>query len=109
MSTPIPIQSDMSDTDLRKTVQKDNDDRLKRELKVGQTVIDTLTIDKMTREDLINQVTLLRRAAGQTNAVNSVVTGFQPAAFTPASQPVSSLPPPTALTSASSDSMNAVL
>ena len=101
------IPPDMTDIDLRKIVQRDNDERLRKELKAGQTVLDSSTIDKLLREDLISQVTLLRRAAGQTSAVQSVVAGFKPATFSLLESPTASLPTPSP--SVSSDSMTALL
>src|SRR5207245_7149646 len=69
--------------------------------------LDSSTIDKLLREDLISQVTLLRRAAGQTNAVQAVVAGFKPATFSLLESPTASLPTPSP--SVSSDSMTALL
>src|SRR5207245_5175494 len=77
MSVPLLIPPDMTDVDLRKIVIKDGDDRLKAELKRSQTVFDSATIDTFSRDDLVAQVTLLRRIANQTNAVNSMITAFK--------------------------------
>src|SRR5207245_1355807 len=57
-------------------VVKDTDERLRSELKRCQTHFDSSTIEGMSRDDLVANVTLLRRLAGQTNAVQTVVTTF---------------------------------
>ena len=70
------------DTELRKTVQKDSSDRLQQELKLGQTIFDDNAIIKLSRPELISYVTALRKLAGQTTAVRSVVPGFDPSKVT---------------------------
>ena len=52
---------DQADKDLRKSVQKDSPDRLKKELKVGQDFYDSNAIEAMTREELVDAVTKLRQ------------------------------------------------
>ena len=92
----IPIPVDMTDIELRKLVVKDTDERLRAELKRGQTHFDSSTIEGMSRDDLVANVTLLRHLAGQTNAVQTVVT-----TFTGLSKP-SVTPQPSATASAAS-------
>src|SRR5207245_375804 len=92
----IPIPGDMTEIELRKLVVKDADERLRAELKRGQTHFDSSTIEGMSRDDLVANVTLLRRLAGQTNAVQTVVT-----TFTGLSKP-SVTPQPSATASAAS-------
>src|SRR2546426_11986088 len=70
------IQIDMTDIEFRKLVVKDTDERLRAELKRCQTHFDSSSIEGMSRDDLVANVTLLRRLAGQTNAVQTMVSSF---------------------------------
>ena len=78
MSTPSGASATDADEELRLIVQKDATDRLRAEMMCAQTVFANDVVDQMTRGDLIRHVTALRRLAGQTTAVRSLVTGFTP-------------------------------
>ena len=79
----------MDDTDLKTIVTKDNTERLRAELKVGQNVFTDETVDTMQRRELIEHVVTLRRLAGQTTAVRAVVPDFSPTVHTAATDVVS--------------------
>ena len=79
----------MDDADLKMSVTKDNTERLRAELKVGQNVFTDNVVDAMERRELIEHVVTLRRLAGQTTAVRAVVPGFSPTVHTAATDVVS--------------------
>ena len=62
--------------EIRKSVQKDDNARLQKEMQVGQTALDVDQVSKLSRLQLIDYVTTLRFLAGQTESVKSVVQGF---------------------------------
>src|SRR6478609_3477893 len=75
MSTSSLLQKEMEP--LRLIVQKDTSDRLQNELK-NQNYFSSQEIDSMSREDLILNVTLLRKTAGVPTSVKTFITNFDP-------------------------------
>ena len=72
-----PTTDPLTNSELRKKVQKDSDDSLVAELKRGQAVLDPAFIDAMSRDTLIDHVVTLRLAAGQSTSVKSQIPTFR--------------------------------
>ena len=68
----------VSEAALRRTVRKDDDDRLKRELLVGQHFLNSEAVAKLSRDELVAYVCLLRSLNGSTASVKTFVSGFNP-------------------------------
>jgi hypothetical protein len=93
MATGLSAE-DLAEKELRKLVTKDSSERLVAELKVGQNVYTSVEIEAMGREDLINQVTYLRKLAGQNTKVTTLVSTFTKAIPLTGTLPLPITPPP---------------
>src|SRR6266516_1788454 len=66
----------MSDADLRSLIGKESTKRLKAELLVAQKHFDAAEIDVMNRRYVMSHIYALRRLAGQTSVLKSVVPNY---------------------------------
>src|SRR5437867_8259343 len=62
--------------DVRVAVQRDSSERLLNETVIAQTATGKNELEKLTREGLVDFVTLLRLTAGGTESVKSVIADF---------------------------------
>src|ERR1051325_3046516 len=77
-NSPSAPSPSIPDLDLRSLVSKDSDSRLQTECTRGHDYYDKDTVKLMSRSLLIDHVTALCKCAGQSIAVKSLVTGFDP-------------------------------
>jgi len=68
----------MNDSELFENVRKYSADRLRSELKNYQQFFNPDEIDKMEKKDLNINVTKLRKIAGVTGSVKTLVSAFNP-------------------------------
>ena len=77
MASPSVDQIDVEQ--LRISVQKNSNERLRHELKTCQSAISAEDVEKLSRSELVANVVKLRCCAGQTTVVKHLVTNFIPA------------------------------
>src|SRR6266516_4861367 len=70
--------ADQADLELKNTVRKDATPRLQAEMLVSQNIFDEKQVKNFSRNQLVSYVFALRKLAGQTNAVRTLVSGFDP-------------------------------
>ncbi len=68
----------LTDIELHKKVVKENSDRLRQELLVGQSFFSVEKVDSMPRTDLVENVSKLRKITGQPYSVKNLIPGFDP-------------------------------
>ena len=73
-----PAARSLPDRDIFLSVEKDSDDRLRNELKRGQDHFDSAEIDAMSRHELKDNCTKLRKLLRQTESVKAQTFGFNP-------------------------------
>ena len=73
-----PAARILPDRDIFLSVEKDSDDRLRNELKRGQVHFDSAEIDAMSRQELKDNCTKLRKLLRQTESVKAQTYGFNP-------------------------------
>src|SRR3989442_15994052 len=69
-------KSNINYVDVRVAVQRDSSERLLNEAVLAQTATGKDELEKLTREGLVDFVTLLRLTAGGTESVKSVIADF---------------------------------
>src|SRR3989442_13559591 len=69
-------KSNINYVDVRVAVQRDSSERLLNEAVLAQTATGKDELEKLTREGLVDLVTLLRLTAGGTESVKSVIADF---------------------------------
>src|SRR6184192_643766 len=69
-------KSNINYVDVRVVVQRDSSERLLNEAVIAQTATGKDELEKLTREGLVDFVTLLRLTAGGTESVKSVIADF---------------------------------
>ena len=69
----------LTDEHLRDIVQKDSSVRLRSELKQYQSALSAIDVDALSRSELVANVVVLRKTAGQHTSVKTFVADFVPA------------------------------
>lgn len=68
----------MSNKELLDIIKKDSTDRLCSEMKVAQSYFSYIEVNNMSHAELISHVLFLRKLAGQTNSLKTLIPGFKP-------------------------------